>query len=93
MVSTESHTGADESLTQDRLTHMETGPLRERRVSDRRRVPDRRRVERRVRGERRTPLVLMPASLNRRQGLDRRIIYRRANIRRSTENRRLAASR
>ncbi len=72
---------------------METGPLRERRVGDRRRVPDRRRVERRVQGERRNPQILMPVDLNRRQGLVRRIIYRRARIfRRSIENRRVAAS-
>ena len=67
----------DEPLTQDRLNHMETGPLTERRVSDRRRVPDRRRVKRRA------SLVLMPAHLNRRQGLDRRIINRRAMTLRS----------
>ena len=71
---------------------METGPLRERPVGDRRRVPDRRRDERRVQGERRNPQILMPVDLNRRQGLDRRIIYRRAMIFRRSINSYFVAS-
>ncbi len=73
---------------------METGPLREYRVGSRRRATDRRRVERRVLSERRNSHTLMPIDLNRRQGLDRRIIYRRLIIfRRGIEDRRVAASR
>ena len=78
-----------ETLTQYRLNHMETRPLRKRRVGDRRSVPDRRRVERRVQGERRKPQTLMPVDLKITvRGLDRRIIYRRTIIvRRTIENR------
>ena len=74
---------------------METRPLKKRRVGDRRSVPDRRRVERRVQGERRNPQSpLMPVDLKIVvRGLDRRIIYRRTIIvRRTFENRRVAAS-
>ena len=73
---------------------METKPLREYRVGGRRRATERRRVERRMLGERRNSQALMPTDSNRRQGLDRRIIYRRLIIfRRGIEDRRVAALR
>jgi hypothetical protein len=71
---------------------MEIAPLRERSGRDRRRVADRRDFVRRVQGERRDSQIIMPTDLDRRQGLVRRVIDRRAARRRVTEDRRLVVS-